>query len=367
MTMRLTIGEIAGQVRAEGLAEPDDIDALRATLAREAEDDIPWYMRAAVGAGAWAATVFLLVFLFGLQLLRDDTTRIVVGIVLVAIALRARRTASAEFMRQASVAASLAGEGLIIVGTGALADSGVVAGIVGLVLSVAMVVLMPDWVHRFLSTLIGAGCAVVVVLDFDWRAGLEVLVICLAALTALVWRTGVREGRAAPGETAEPVGYGLLVAAFIILLYSEASGGRISPLHDTVRLPGAATTVVVGAMLIALVSTILRESAVSLSSPASLLTLAAIVLLTAITRTNPGIIAGVAVLVLGFDRRNPLLIGMAALFLTVFGSVYYYSLSLTLMGKAGVLAASGIVIVVAAAVIARGTSESLASMPGGAR
>ena len=357
MTMRLTIGEIAGRLEAEGLAGPAEVDALRATLVREAEEDIPWYMRAAVGAGAWAATAFLLVFLFGLQLLKDDVTRIVFGVVLVAAALWARRQASSEFMRQASVAAGLAGQGLIIVGTGAIAHSGVIAGLVGLVLSVAMIVLMPDRVHRFLSTLIAAGCAVVVVVDLGQRAGLEALIVLLSGLTAAVWRGGVRERSATVGDAAEPVGYGLLVAAFVILLYSEASGGRISPLHESMAGPGIVTTLAIGALLMVLVSLILRETELPLSAPISLLTLGAIVLLAAVTRTSPGIIAGVAVLVLGFDRRNPLLIGMAAVFLTVFGSVYYYSLSLTLIEKAGVLAASGVVLLAAAAAITRGSSR----------
>ena len=48
-------------------------------------------------------------------------------------------------------------------------------------------------------------------------------------------------------------------------------------------------------------------------------------------------------------------------FLTVFGSVYYYSLSMTLMEKAGVLAASGVVLLGARAVITRGTPRVGAS------
>lgn len=351
--MRLTIGEIVERLRAEGLAGAGEMEALGETLVRGAEDDIPWYMRAAVGAGAWAATVFLLVFLFGLQLLKDEITQIIFGVVLVAMALRTRRQASAEFVRQASVAASLAGQGLIIVGTGAAAHSGVVAGFVGLVLSVAMIVVMPDRVHRFLSTLIGAGCAAVVVTDLELRGGIEVLTVSLAVVTALVWRTGLRERSASHSDAVEPVGYGLLVATFAILLYSEASGGRISPLHDAMAGPGIATTLAIGALLIALVSLILRENRFSLSAPRSLLVLAATVLLAAVTRASPGIIAGVAVLVLGFDRRNSLLIGMAAIFLTVFGSVHYYSLSMTLIEKAGVLAASGAVLLVTRALMAR--------------
>ena len=363
--MRQTMGEVAERVRSEGLAGPGEMDALRRTLEREAEDDMPWYMRAAVGAGAWTATAFLLAFLFGIQVLENDIARIIFGIVLATAALFVRREADAEFMRHASVAASLAGMGLIIVSIGAITHSGTAAGLVGVVLSIAMIVLMPDRIHRFLSTLIAVGCAMVAVLDMERRAGLEVVAIPLLILTALVWRFGVRDRTAAAGEMLEPVGYGLIVAVFVILLYSAATGGQISPIHNAMSRLGIATTLAVAVMLLALVASILREHGTPVAAPASLVVLGTIVLLAAVTRTSPGIIAGVAVLVLGFDRRNPLLIGMAALFLTVFGSVYDSSLSLTLMEKAGVLAASGLVLLAARGALARGASPVQPAPAGG--
>ena len=42
-----------------------------------------------------------------------------------------------------------------------------------------------------------------------------------------------------------------------------------------------------------------------------------------------------------FDRRNRVLLGLAIVFLLVFGSMYYYSLHLTLLEKSAVLAGSG--------------------------
>ena len=44
---------------------------------------------------------------------------------------------------------------------------------------------------------------------------------------------------------------------------------------------------------------------------------------------------------LGFDRRNPLLIELAVAYLLVFGAMYYYSLDLTLLEKSGILVGSG--------------------------
>src|SRR5687767_6004031 len=216
MTMRLTVGEVAAQLQAEGLAGPDEMAALGARRGHSSDDDVPWFVRAAVGVAAWAATAFLLSFLFGVRILEHDVTRIVVGILLVVAALAVRRTASAEFMRQAAVAMSLAGQGLIIVGTGELTDSPVLAGTLGTVMAGVMIVLMPDRVHRFLCTLIAAGCSVVALRELERGYALEIVAIGLVLASAVVWRIGVRERSATTAEMLEPVGYGLLVALFAI-------------------------------------------------------------------------------------------------------------------------------------------------------
>lgn len=356
--MRLTTGEVAERLWSEGVVTAAEVDALRRAVSHDGEDDIPWYMRVAVGAGAWAATAFLLAFLFGLQLIRGDVPRIVFGVVLVAAALWARREATAEFLRQAAVAGSLAGMGLIIVSLGSLTHSGAAAGTVGVILSAAMIILMPDRVHRFLATLVCAVCAVVAVLDLEWPRGLEVVAIALFLLAGWVWRFRLRERELRVAELLEPVGYGAIVAIFAILLFSTATDGRISPLHSGTAGLGIFTTAAIAILLLALVVGIFEEHGRSPAEPTTLLVLASIVLLAVLTRATPGIVAGVAVLVLGFDRRNPVLIAMAALFLAVFGSVYYYSLQMTLIEKAGVLAASGALLVAARMVIERGRSHA---------
>lgn len=364
--MRLTTGEVAERLRNEGLVSATEVDALRRAVSHDGEDDIPWYMRVAVGVGAWAATAFLLAFLFGLQLIRDDVPRIVFGAALIAAALWARREAAAEFMRQAAVAGSLAGVGLITVSLGSLSHSGVVAGTAGVALSTALIILMPDRVLRFLATLLAAVCAVAVVLDLEWARGLEVAAIAVVLVAGWVWRFGLREREVRVAELLEPVGYGAIVAVFAMLLFSTATDGRISPLHSQTAGLGMFTTAVIAILLLALVVGIFAEHGRSTAEPTVLLVLASIVLLAVLTRSTPGIVAGVAVLVLGFDRRNPVLIAMAALYLVVFGSVYYCSLHMTLIEKAGVLAASGALLLAARMVIGRGRSHAATLAGGGA-
>jgi hypothetical protein len=115
-------------------------------------------------------------------------------------------------------------------------------------------------------------------------------------------------------------------------------------LADGGALAGASGWIVTAAVtlaLAALATAVLAERGVAPSARTAL-AVGAVVALGAATVQSPGVVAGVAVLVLGFDRRRPVLVGLAAVFLLAFGGVYYYSLALTLGAKAGVLVASGL-------------------------
>src|SRR5437762_8667522 len=104
--MRLRIADVLARLRADGLATTQSDDAARAALLAASEDYIPWYIRLAVGLGAWAATAFLLGFIGALVGLENAGARFLVGAVLLGGAVWLRRETKAEFMRQSAVAAS---------------------------------------------------------------------------------------------------------------------------------------------------------------------------------------------------------------------------------------------------------------------
>jgi hypothetical protein len=346
--MRLTLSDVLAQLRAEGLAPTGADDAMRSALARSTEEQLPWYLRAVVGLGAWVATAFLLGFLFEIDVLKGDTTRIIVGALLVSGAVWLRREETGEFLRQLAVAASLAGQGLVVFGIGEALHSPAAAGVTGVVLSVVLVWLMPDRLHRFLSAVIGSVAALAAVVDLGLPYGYEITTLALVALAAYIWRVGVRVRDERTAEMLEPVGYGLVVALFGVLLFGDSMvfSEVAREIHRGYRRSylGAITTVGITIALAALVSAILEEHRTPRGGKLWVVAIGAILLLGAATLSSPGIVAGATVLVLGFDRRNPVLIALAVMFLLVFGSVYYYSLSLTLLEKSGVLAASGVLL-----------------------
>jgi hypothetical protein len=364
MAMRLSLATVFGQLAAERLVASGSEERARAGLQQMVDATAAWYVRVAAGIGAWIATACLIGFLIVSSIVDERMSAIVVGALVVAGALLLRRRAQADFAVQLALAMSLAGQILAVVGVSSLTKSVAAGGALGLVLSVALIALYPDRTHRFLSGVIGSVAAMATVADLKlgWTIatlgparpivvrGSDVVVLALVAFTAWVWRVGVRDRADGVDEALEPVGYGTVVAILGLLLFSSV----VAAADDLVRgyraageaawLLGPLTSVGITTALVALELAIFRERGVRMEREVVVDVVAGTVLLGIFTLFSPGVIAAVAVLALGFDRRRPMLVALAVVFLTKFASFYYFSLHLTLLEKAGVLVASGLLL-----------------------
>jgi uncharacterized membrane protein len=149
-------------------------------------------------------------------------------------------------------------------------------------------------------------------------------------------------------DMLEPVGYGTIAGLLIVLVFSAwfvALGGLIrgGRADATAWVLGPGTTIAIAVALMMLMVEVFHELRVNS------LTVATPIVLALLTLSTPGIMAAIALLVLGFDQRNRILIGLAVVFLVKFFSVYYYSLRMTLLEKSIVLVASGLALLAARA------------------
>ncbi|MGH7637058.1 MAG: DUF4401 domain-containing protein [Gemmatimonadaceae bacterium] len=339
--MRRSVADVLARLKSEGLAT-DAADApARAALDDELRDYLPWYVRAAVGLGAWLATAFFLGFLLFFLDLDESLPRIGTGLAFLVFAVWQRPRTTSEFLRHAAVAVSLAGFGLVIAGMWEELDSRVTSAIV-VVMSTALIRLMPDRAFRFFAALAMTIAIYLLIMDERSLRGFELATLVTVMLAGLVWRWRLDERSNDVDEMLRPVGYALIVALFGALLVGMSTHlGRLS--FDTGRwlVVGRLTTIGITVALVALVWKIIDEQGQSFNTGSSVAALLGVVALGASTMSTPGIIGGAAVLTLAFDRRDKVLLGMAVVFLLCFGSVYYYSLHLTLLEKSGVLAGSG--------------------------
>jgi uncharacterized membrane protein len=332
----------------------------------------PWYLRLVIGLGAWIAAGFLLGFVLGIVAAAlggsFDLFAIVTGLLLMAGAVVLYRAMSgktgsgSQFLREASLMVSFTGHLLWIGGVGSVTDGVIGAALAAFAASVVMLLLFPDSVHRFCSTLIAAGALIAIAFELRLPYGADAIALMLAALPLVIWRAapgrgGTQDGRGSaqgiPPDLAEPIVYGVAIALFGLLLVDTSFAVvGIGSLHAWFRF-GQVTTIGFMAALFWLVYAVFTDHRREPFGIEGAIIAAVILLLGWLTRMTPAILATLLIVLVGFDRRARPLVALSALFFLMFGGAYYYSLHLTLLQKSIILMASGAVCLTAAAFVRR--------------
>jgi uncharacterized membrane protein len=342
--MHRSVADVLQDLQAEGLATDAAEAPARAALQQELQAHLPWFLRIAVGVGAWTATAFLLGFLIAVAQLDEPLARLIAGAALAAGGVYLRRVSDSEFRKHAGIAASLAGQGLILAAVYEFSDSPRITAMVLAVMCIVLIVIVHDHLHRFVSAVALAASLYVMMYDGDALLAFELVTIVLVVATAAVWRYRVTTRPVSLDEMLRPVGYALVVVLFAALM-----AGTITHFGNASLDPGRAlrlgrtTTVAVMLLLAAFAWRINDEHRMS-GTRTGFAAISGVLLLGLVTLSTPGIITGAAVLALAFDRRDRVLLGIGLVFLLVFGSVFYYSLHITLLQKALLLAGSGLLL-----------------------
>jgi MFS family permease len=319
-----------------------------ATRARDAVQALgtgtPVYVRVLIGFGAWVGTWFLLSFVLGMLALvfRGQLAggAALLGLVLVAGGVALRRSLPAELARQVSLVLSFTGQGLFIGGIAAASPSLTTTAALGFIVSVVMIGIFPDRVHRFVSTLGAAAALVAACGTAQTPHGAEAVAIALIVLVIGIWRGAPPRWRWDRLDLIEPVAAGAVVALFGLLAVAAALG--FGQRHAPAWLEqGAPTTAAAALGLLWIVHEIFEDNDLGIGVDL-LAASAAVVLLAGITWWAPAIVTTLLVIVLAFDRRSPFVLGLAVAFFLAFATLYYYNLSFTLLEKSAVLAVSGL-------------------------
>lgn len=335
-----TISEVLGGLAAEGLLDQENDAQAVDVLARDSAAN-PWYLRVMVGFGAWWAALFFMGF-FSL-LTHSKPAALFFGVVLIVGAILVRRAQGGDFLNQLALAASLAGQLLVLFGSDL--NTATSLALLVLLMQGVLIAFYADQTHRLLSTLVAVGAIEVLLFDWKWTYGTALLAGLLGLVAIQLWLKETVFVSAGMERLIRPVAYGLVIAMFGLLLPSIFPPflDAHNPLTLHVRYLWLSTALL-GAGLLYLVHVLLTERGLPPFGTFALSIYGAVVLLTLATQRAPGLIGALLVLLLGFRRGNRLLMGMALLFLAIFLSAYYYHLALSLLMKSAVLAGSGAVL-----------------------
>jgi hypothetical protein len=344
---------------------PDRQSRVGEELARDDQEEMPWYLRFIIAIGAWLASAFFIscgcVF-FGWQ--PEHKIQIgVTGIALLVAAIVVNRFKLGIFIDQCALALSLAGQGMIYYGFVPETDSGVTATELSIGLAIVLYVLYPNFLSRLLTS--------------------------LAALQITLWWLHLENGSWVPWR--EVSGDSFSVSLFVFwLLHLGLLGGcllsprldrQFSPLGYATALslafwqvedlfPGLGVLVTqnphVGSwighwpwramMTAASVLGVACWSSGGLSGIARrqvLFTTAALTLIVLVWLGATGVLLALLLMLLGFSLGKRPILALGVLFFPIFLIDYYYSLELNLLTKSMVLAASGVVILALRACLMR--------------
>jgi hypothetical protein len=315
------------------------------------ELESPWYVRLMLGVAGWIAALFLLGFVAaGLAwIIRSEQASLFSGLSMLGLAWwLLRKFSKQDFMSQFALAVSFAGQVLFAVGVfgwfGVELQS-TTSWIIMTLAQAMLALLMPNTIHRLWSAM-AASISFYMLLHSVQLAAVAPAIILASAAWAWLHEFSLPRH----GSMIRPMAYGLLLA----LVLMDVAGGALQPLAGMNVVLQAQPLLapwmgdlLTGAVLLWVVWTLLQRGEGGSSRPPAIAILATVMLLVLVTFKAPGLPVGVCIIVLGYAHGNRVLTGLGIAALLIYASTYYYTLDATLLVKSEVLAASGLVLLLA--------------------
>jgi len=326
---------------------PADWPGQAQTALAELEHQQPWYVRAMVGVGAWLASLLLVTFIGGVNLLTSEAGFIVTGALLMLGAVVVRRQVDNDFFNQAALAISLAGQALLAYGVAETVGGRELEAVLYSLILVngVLIAAYPDRTHRFLSVVFMVTACVGLL--YNWK--LQWFLAYLAPLLATGYVVLLHEGRSA-GRALDavtwPVMAGLMFSAFGVVMLSTL---YVFPelVRDFQFYPNPwISTLLFGVLLLYAEWKVLAgvpSSAAKGVMPA-IYALSVLTVLAALQA--PGLVYALLVILLGTGVGHRVMTGVGLVFLVVFVGAYFYGVDISLLMKSLTLLATGLVLLV---------------------
>jgi len=336
-----TLRTVLDDLVTQNLLQPEAQAQIARAVTRTSEPaPTPWFVSALIAISAWISVIPFITFLVLLKVLDSASSLIIVGLLLIiGTSLLHYFKKNSLFLKQLALALNLTGQVLFIVGIGSETDIET-AALTTWFLEIVLISFYRDSILRFISVLIATVAALVLLERFSIHPGIHVLIVLLAVGVVWYWIVEARHLTDEMMKTLyQPLGYSFVVALQMVLLLSILPEVEFIPSthwwYSTVGLTG---------ILLALEYHLLHTNEIMIFSPQSYAIFAATVLMGILLYQSPGIIAAIIILLLGFQRGNRVLMGLALVFLTVFLSSYYYYLNITLLMKSITLISAGLML-----------------------
>jgi hypothetical protein len=346
MQHAVSLESVVEHLESEGLVSQDKSAQAAALIARLRAVQ-PWYIRVMVGFGAWLASLLLIGFVTGLSFAVGGVT--LVGLALIGATVWLRRQSDNDFMVQATLAASLAGQGLLAWGIAdfVAGDNFKVGCTIVFVQSTLLFFLFPDRIHRVLMMLFAASAMIALIYALKLNALVPVLGPLFAAALVLVYRNRAAMTAAGYGEFASPLENGLMLSAFGCLLLSTIY--LLPELGtDFVFYPRPwISTILLGALFLYVGYRVWPALLDGAGKGAAAIVYALMIAIIITAWPMPGLLLALVVVMLGTASGHRTFVGAGIVFLVVFVAAYFYGIEVSMLTKSITLVSSGVAVLVA--------------------
>ncbi|MGD9159275.1 MAG: DUF4401 domain-containing protein [Desulfobacteraceae bacterium] len=308
--------------------------------------DSPWYVKALLGFSGWLAAVFIIGFIgAGFQsIFKDRIALSVVGIIMIAVAYVLLHIPKNEFMEHMALAASLAGQVLLVIAIFKITKHNKPAAWMFLAfIQVALAVLMPNFVHRVFSSFIAALAFTMTFNEMDIPYVVSGIIMFI---TALCWLNEFKIPKHM--KKIRAVGYGFTLALIVLkgasLFASRGIGLDFTEKQGMLWGHPWMGEIITGLVMIYVVWILLQRYGLTFHDRTAIACLIAAILVCAVSMKVQGITVGIVILLLGFSGSNRVLMGLGIISLLFYISSYYYMLDTTLLKKSMILFIVGIVL-----------------------
>lgn len=344
---------VLNQLEAEGFidseAHTDSERALKSVV-----PDSPWYIQVMIALGAWmAAGCFLLAAAFILNKVFEDSNIYIdhwaalAGIILCSGATFYGWQAYNNrglFLGQITLAVCITGQLLLIAVLGRkYYEMQWLIGVI--ILELVILLVYPGQLQRFASALIIIASLTGIVLDENIYWGLSALAVLVAAGMVAVWvRHPFIDDHPIVRDLLRALAYALPIGLMGLLLLPMTN--REINYHMPEFDQPLAVTGGLLLLLLYLEARILNGYGFPLRSGLAYVFFGGTILIAIPSLWTPGIIGALMVVVIGFWRSNPVIVGLATIFLALFIGSFYYILDTSASVKGGLMVATGVVLLV---------------------
>ncbi|WP_273022136.1 DUF4401 domain-containing protein [Rheinheimera sp.] len=302
----------------------------------------PWWLQILLAIAAWIASLLIIGSFIGpvLALADHNAVRAVIALLLISAAIWLA-VKPLEFLQQMSVAVALAGQGMLVYVSYDLFNDDV-ARYSCAVIAVLLLFSPLTPLHQRLSISIALACLLSLITS---PVVLSVSGASLTAIAVLLWYNRQHWARWRYAQTVKSMLEVATLAALLLAISGQSLFwfDNLLWLENTAAYASAFYSISGAIMFISSVFWLSRQATV----PSRLALLSMALLLSIVLYSASGLLISAALMLACFYGCSRLWYGLCLLSMLFTTSQFYYSLNLTLLYKAGILALSGLVLLAA--------------------